>query len=246
MEEKYPFARSRIVRVFNGVAPDGFPPRELAGAVPRIVSVGRAVEKKGFADLIEACRILRGHGRTFECTIVGGGPLEANLASRIEQANLGGLVHLLGPRAQGEVRQLLAAASVFALASVPESGGGSDNLPTVIVEAMLAGRPVVSTRVAGIPEMIADGESGFLVAPKDAPALASAIEKLLADPALAARLGARGRELAVENFAIEKTTAALKHLLVRRCGVQPPRQARDLDATLPRGWRARVFGGRWE
>ena len=59
-------------------------------------------------------------------------------------------------------------------------------------------------------------------------------------------MGARGREMAVENFAIEKTARALKHLLVRRCGVQPPVGARDLDATLPRGWWARLFGGGWE
>jgi glycosyltransferase involved in cell wall biosynthesis len=242
MEEKYPFARGRIVRVFNGIDTGGFLPREPAGAVPQIISVGRYVEKKGFADLIEACRILRDRGRTFRCEIVGGGPLDVILATRIDRANLGSLVHLLGPRPQGEVRALLAASSVFALACVPESGGGSDNLPTVIAEAMFAGLPVVSTRVAGIPEMIADGESGFLVAPKDAPALASAIEKLLADPALATRLGTCGREIAAEIFAIEKTTSALKHLLVRRCGVQPPTAAREIDPNLSRRWWARWFG----
>ena len=241
MEEKYPFARGRIVRVFNGVETNGFAPRVPMGPVPRIVSVGRSVEKKGFADLIEACRILRGRGRTFECAIVGGGPLDTILQTRIDRANLGNLVRLLGPRPQAEVRELLASSHVFALASVPESGGGSDNLPTVIVEAMLAGMPVVSTRIAGIPEMISDGESGFLVSPKDPAALAAAIEKLLADPVLATRLGARGRDLAVEKFAVEKTTGALKHLLVRRCGVRPPPSASKRDPTLARGWWARLF-----
>ena len=223
------------------MATDGFAPRVTAGAVPRIVSVGRSVEKKGFADLIEACRILRERGRTFECAIVGGGPLDTILQTRIDRANLGNLVRLLGPRPQGEVRELLASSHVFVLASVPESGGGSDNLPTVIAEAMLAGMPVVSTRIAGIPEMVAEGESGFLVPPKDPAALASAIDKLLADPALATRFGARGRDLAVEKFAIGKTTSALKHLLVRRCGVPVPLAAREFDATLSRGWWARWF-----
>ena len=241
MEEKYPFARGRIARVFNGVATDGFAPRVPVGAVPRIVSVGRSVEKKGFADLIEACRILRARGRTFECAIVGGGPLDTILQTRIERANLGHLVRLLGPRAQGEVRELLASSHVFALASVPESGGGSDNLPTVIVEAMLAGMPVVSTRVAGIPEMIVDGESGFLVSPKDPSALAAAIEKLLADPLLATRLGQRGRQVAVEKFSIEKTTSALKHVLVDRCRVPPPPAAREIDPALSGNWWSRLF-----
>ena len=139
------------------------------------------------------------------------------------------------------MRELLASSHLFALASVPESGGGSDNLPTVIVEAMLAGLPVVSTRIAGIPEMIADGETGFLVSPKDPPALASAIEKLLADPLLATRIGARARQSAVEKFAIEKTTGALKHLLVNRCGVRAPLTAREFDPSLAREWWARLF-----
>ena len=244
MEEKYPFARGRIARVFNGVATDGFAPRVPVGAVPRIVSVGRSVEKKGFADLIEACRTLRERGRTFECVIAGGGPLDTILQTRIDRANLAGHVRLLGPQVQGEIRQWLATSHVFALASVPEAGGGSDNLPTVIVEAMLAGLPVVSTRIAGIPEMIADGENGFLVSPKDPPALAAAIEKLLADPLLATRFGARGRASAVEKFAIEKTTSALKHLLVRRCGVRPPPSASTLDPALKLGWWARLFAGK--
>ncbi len=244
MEEKYPFARGRIVRVFNGVATDGFAPRVPANGRPRIVSVGRSVEKKGFADLIEACRILRDRGRTFECSIVGGGPLDTILQTRIERANLGSFVRLLGPRTQGEVRALLAESHVFALASVPESGGGSDNLPTVIVEAMLAGMPVVSTRIAGIPEMITDGETGFLVSPKDPPALAAAIEKLLADPVLATRFGMRGREAAVEKFAVEKTTSALKHLLVSHCGVRAPGAAMTFDSSLPRSWWSRIFPGK--
>ena len=241
MKEKYPFARGRIVRVFNGVRTDGFAPRAPTGAVPRIVSVGRSVEKKGFADLIEACRLLRERGRTFECAIVGGGPLDTILETRIERANLGGHVRLLGPCAQAEVRELLASSHVFALASVPESGGGSDNLPTVIVEAMLAGMPVVSTRVAGIPEMIVDGEDGFLVSPRDPSALAAAIEKVLADSVLATRMGAHGRESAVKKFAIEETTRAMKHLLVGRCGVRAPLGAREADPSLVRGWWARLF-----
>ena len=244
MEEKYPFARGRIARVFNGVATDGFAPPAPAGPVPRIVSVGRSVEKKGFADLIEACRILRARGRTFACAIVGGGPLDTILQTRIDRANLAGHVRLLGPQAQAEIRQLLATSHVFALASVPEAGGGSDNLPTVIVEAMLAGMPVVSTRVAGIPEMITDGESGFLVSPKDPTALAAAIEKLLADPLLAMRLGTRGRGVAEEKFSIEKTTRALKHLLVDRCGVRPPPVARGIDPALTGNWWSRFFGKR--
>ena len=241
MEERHPFARGKIVRVFNGIATGGFPPRQPSGPVPRIVSVGRCVEKKGFADLIEACRILRDRGRKFECAIVGEGPLEAVLRTRIERASLADQVRLLGPLPQAEVRELLAASQVFALACVPDSDGGSDNFPTVIAEAMLAGLPVVSTRIAGIPEMVADGETGLLIFPNQPTDLATALSRLLADPPLAARFGARGREMAEDKFAIGKTVRELKHLLVRGCGVIPPPEARALDPRLSCGWFARLF-----
>ncbi|MEA3212939.1 MAG: hypothetical protein QOE70_5996 [Chthoniobacter sp.] len=236
MEDKHPHARGKVFRIFNGLAMDGFPPRQPAGTIPRIVSVGRYVEKKGFGDLIEACRLLRGHGREFECVLVGGGPLEAALRAQIEQAGLADCVQLAGPRSQSEVRRLLAASQVFALACVPDSEGGSDNLPTVIVEAMACGLPVVSTRVAGVPEMITDGEEGLLTAPRDPPAFAAALEKLLRDPALADTCGARARATAVDKFSIEHTTGALKRLLVKHAGVQPPPAAlaQDPDLRPPR------------
>ena len=74
------------------------------------------------------------------------------------------------------LRRHLAEAHLFVLACVPEAGGGSDNLPTVIMEAMACGVPVISTRLAGVPEMIDDGEDGHLVAPRDPAALAGAME----------------------------------------------------------------------
>lgn len=241
MEAKYPHARGKAFRVFNGIELNGFPPREPAGENPRILSVGRYVEKKGFGDLIEACRLLRARGLAFTCEIVGGGPLETVLRAQIEAAQLGDCVQLLGPRPQAEVRRLLAGATVFALACVPDSEGGSDNLPTVIMEAMAAGVPVVSTRVAGVPEMIVDGCEGFLTAPQTPAAFAEALEKVLRDSALAARCGAAGRETAADRFAIARTTAELKHLLVRRSAVPPPEAARRLDPTLPApGFLARL------
>ncbi|MDQ3622910.1 MAG: glycosyltransferase family 4 protein, partial [Verrucomicrobiota bacterium] len=233
MEQKYAFARGKIHRVFNGITTADFPRRQRLGAGSRIVSVGRYVEKKGFADLIEACRLLKHRGRPFECVIVGGGPLEAELRVQIEVAQLQDRVSLIGPLPQAEVRQFLARAHVFVLACVPESGGGSDNLPTVIMEAMLSGVPVVSTRLAGVPEMVEEGVEGLLVAPHDPPALAQAIETFLQDPHLAERCGHYGRATATAKFAIENTTRELKHLLVRLARVPVPPDARRADPSLP-------------
>lgn len=242
MQKNYPRSASRIFRVFNGIDRD-FPPRQPAGEVPRILSVGRYVEKKGFADLIDACRRLRERGREFECLIIGGGPLEAELQAQIDAAKLGSCVKLLGPKPQAEVRQLLATAQLFVLACVPEAGGGSDNLPTVIMEAMMAGVPVISTRLAGVPEMIQHGDNGLLVAPKTPTALAVAMEQLMRDTILAEKFATRGHGAARANFSIDVTTRALKHLLVKAGGVTPPPRALELDPKLPRGFFSKLFGG---
>ncbi len=241
MEEQYPGARGKVFRVFNGIAMHGFPPRGAVGPVQRILSVGRYVEKKGFSDLITACGQLRARGLTFECALVGGGPLEGDLQAQIDAAQLGEVVKLLGPRPQTEVRRLLAEAQLFVLACVVEAGGGSDNLPTVIMEAMACGTPVISTTVAGVPEMISDGIDGLLTAPNDPSALAAAMEKALRDPELAQRLATQGRQSATGKFSLENTTRDLRHLLILRAGVSPPEAARNFDPTIPRAtWLSRL------
>jgi glycosyltransferase involved in cell wall biosynthesis len=243
MQKEHRRAAGKVFRVYNGIDRD-FLPRKPAAASFQILSVGRYVQKKGFGDLISACRLLRERGHQFQCQIVGEGPLQADLDSRIEQGGLRGMVHLIGPRSQKEVRQLLSEAHLFVLACVREPGGGSDNLPTVIMEAMMGGVPVVSTAIAGVPEMITDAQTGMLVAPNTPSALANAIEKLMDDPVLSERFASRGREHAATNFSIESTTRALKHLLVKHAGVKPPSEAYALDPALPRGWLSRFFDRR--
>lgn len=243
MESRHPAARGKIFRVYNGIDSD-FPPRKPPASRQRILSVGRYVEKKGFQDLISACGILRQRapGLDFECAIAGGGPLEAALQSLIEQAGLTGTVSLLGPRSQGEVRELLSSAQVFALPCVPEAGGGSDNLPTVLMEAMMAGVPVVSTTIAGVPEMIHPGQNGLLVEPRSPDSLATAIEYLLDQPSQAERYAGAARRTAREVFSIENTTRSLKHLLVKHAGVRPPPGARMADPAIPVAWYTRILG----
>jgi glycosyltransferase involved in cell wall biosynthesis len=232
LEKKYPIAQGKTFRVFNGIALTGFPSRAVKPGPPKVISIGRLVEKKGFGDLIDACRLLRAEGVEFSCDILGGGPLEKELQARIDRDRLGATVRLLGPKSQVEVRQRLAEATIFVLACVPEKGGGSDNLPTVVMEAMACGAPVISTRLAGVPEMIQDGGEGLLVAPGDPAALAEAMGKLLRDQALAMRMGMQGRVSAEEKFSIENTTRALKYLLVKNGGIAPPDAAQIADPHL--------------
>jgi glycosyltransferase involved in cell wall biosynthesis len=123
-------------------------------------------------------------------------------------------------------------ARVFALACARDSEGGSDNLPTVIMEAMAAGLPVVSTRVAGVPEMIEDGATGRLLDEHDVAGIAAALEGLLEDAGPARQWGEAGRAMMERLFATERTTNALKHLLVRRARVWPPGRAVRMDPRL--------------
>jgi colanic acid/amylovoran biosynthesis glycosyltransferase len=212
LRERFPESAARIYRVYNGVNLSHFHPSDLGSGIPAIVSVGRLIEKKGFADLIKACGLLTSRGRGFMCEIIGEGPLENVLRKQIADAGLEGCVKLAGPQTQSQIALRLAHATIFVLPCTREEGGGMDNLPTVIMEAMAAGLPVISTPLAGIPEMIEHDVSGELVPEHDPPAICAALERLISDPELARRLGDRGRQIAREKFSIETSARQLHGL----------------------------------
>src|SRR5262249_45088381 len=128
---------------------------------------------------------------------------------QIERLNLQNHVTLSGAKPLSEVRRRLAAANVLVLPSVIDPEGGMDNLPTVVMEAMATRLPVVSTNIGGIPEMVVENETGFVMQPNDPSALADAIEKLIGARSLAQRLGQAGSERARELFSIEKNAREL-------------------------------------
>src|SRR5207237_332165 len=114
---------------------------------------------------------------------------------------------------QSQVIEHLANSTVLVLPSVVDPEGGMDNLPTVIMEAMAAGLPVVSTAIGGLPEMIIENEIGALVSPSAPAALAHALGKVIVDLPLARRLGENGRKWAEELFSIEKNAQSLVRLI---------------------------------
>jgi len=171
------------------------------------------IPKKGFGDLIRTCALLAERGKSFRCEIIGEGPLENQLRGQIDELHLQNNVELPGARPQTQLRRRLAAANVFVLPSVIDPDGGMDNLPTVIMEAMATGLPVVSTNIGGIPEMVIENQTGFLVQPGDAAAMADAIQNVINDPSSAASLGHSGCERARALFSIEKNVHELCALL---------------------------------
>jgi colanic acid/amylovoran biosynthesis glycosyltransferase len=213
LRERFPECADRIHRVYNGLNLAEFGRANFSSDPPLIVAIGRLIVKKGFANLIRACALLVERGRLFQCEIFGEGPLENQLLGQIEESGLKELVQLPGPKPQHQLRERLAAANVFALPSVPEAEGGMDNLPTVIMEAMATGLPVISTRLGGIPEMVIDNETGFLVRPDDPVALADAIEKVINDRSLGQKVGQAGRGRAQTLFSIEKNVRDLCALI---------------------------------
>ncbi|MFL6519886.1 MAG: glycosyltransferase family 4 protein [Chthoniobacterales bacterium] len=212
LQEQFPDNAAKIHRVYNGVDFSRFTPTDFGSEPPAIVSIGRLIEKKGFSDLISACVSLHARGRRFTCRIIGEGPLEESLRAQIAANDLEKSVELMGPQSQAEIAAQLAHATVFVLPCTREADGGMDNLPTVIMEAMAAGLPVISTPLGGIPEMIDDGVNGELVPERDPAALAVAIERLLEDRQRARSLGIRGREIAQEKFSIETSAKQLREI----------------------------------
>jgi len=209
LQERFPERANRIHRIYNGLNLAEFRHADFSSVPPLVVAVGRLIDKKGFADLIRACHVLAERGKSFDCQIFGEGPLEKKLHEQIDELDLESCVELPGPKRQHEIKKCLAAGTVFVMPSVIDPEGGMDNLPTVIMEAMATGLPVISTAIGGIPEMVVENETGFLVSPGDVAALAGAIERLFDEIGLAQRLGECGFQRARELFSIEKNVRSL-------------------------------------
>jgi glycosyltransferase involved in cell wall biosynthesis len=182
---------------------------------PVILSVGRLIEKKGLGDVLAAAEILRRRGRSFRVEIIGAGPLKPALEAQVQRLALQDQVAFLGAQPQEAVRLAYQRATIFALPCVVTADGDRDGIPTVLLEAMASGVPVVSTSVSGIPEVIQSGHNGLLVAPHDPTMLADALGLLLADADLRDRLARAARSTIEAHFAIERNSRELVTLFQR-------------------------------
>ena len=219
LQKHYPSLSAKFFRVYNGIEMDRFWPSDFPSGRSLILSVGRYIEKKGFGDLIEACARLG--ERDFECQIIGHGPLEEDLKLQANRLGLATRVVMNGPKTEAEIRELLSRSSLFVLPCLNASDGAVDNLPTVIMEAMAASLPVVSTAVAGVPEMVLEGKTGFVVAEKNPEALAERMARLIDDKNLAREMGSAGRELCRELFDDSRTSACLLEVLMSHGAISP-------------------------
>lgn len=184
------------------------PLRREAGAAFRIAAMSRIDPKKGLPVAVDAMARLvrRGHDVVLEILGDAEPPVAANLEEerrldeRIALHRLADRVVRLGRGSERDARALLARAHAFVAPAVETAAGDQDGIPTALLEAMASGRPVVATDAGSIPEAVTDDVEGLLVPQGDAEALAAALERLVAEPALADRLGAAGARRAAAEF----------------------------------------------
>ena len=207
----------RVDLVYHGLDATRFPPPpgcrpprdgSDAGDPVVILSVGRAVEKKGYGGVMDALAGLPG-GLNWRFVHIGGGHLLANLRRRARRAGLGGRITWLGAQPQETVLDHYRAADVFVLNCRIAADGDRDGLPNVLMEAQSQGLACLSTTVSAIPELIDDGRTGLLVPPDDPAALAAALERLIVDAKLRARLGGAGMARVCKRFSFEEGVGRL-------------------------------------
>ena len=202
----------RLTRIYNGLDLERFafsPPVERPA---HIVAVGRLVAKKGLDDLVHACALLREGGVLFRCQLIGGGSEESGLRQLIAKHGLGTVMQLTGPLPQADVIAAVRNAAVFAAPSIVADDGDRDGLPTVLLESMALGTPVVSTDIVGIPEVVRHDETGLLVAERSPVQLADALSALLGSPATQSRLAHNARALIEREFDIRVNARHMRTL----------------------------------
>jgi len=200
LRTRFPASTHRLLTVRNGLRLDDFHYLPPVRREPVVSAVGRLVEKKGFGVLLEALALLHRTGRPVRAVLAGAGPLERVLREQVTLLGLGDLVDMPGPLPQHEVRALVARSAVLAAPCITGSDGNVDGLPTVLIEAMALGTPVVATPVTGIPELVRDGQTGLMVSERDPFELAAALARVLDDNELAMRLARQARLLVEEDY----------------------------------------------
>jgi glycosyltransferase involved in cell wall biosynthesis len=212
LRDTYGSDADRVHRVYNGLDLTEAEFSDPADRAPLVAAVGRLVPKKGFDVLLDALALVHRRHPEVRAVIAGGGELSEQLRAQRDRLGLAAVVDLPGPVPQTQVRELLHCAAVFAAPCVVGADGNRDGLPTVLLEAMAAGTPAVSTDVTGIPEVVRDDETGLLVPQHDAVRLAEAIERLLTDRQLASRLSLAARGLVERSFDVQVQAETLRRL----------------------------------
>ncbi len=200
------WAKMSVVRCGIDLAALPKPPPSATGPAARIVCVGRLSPEKGYDGLLGALAATAAAGAEFEVEVIGGGPLLEPLRARAAALGLGGRVRFGGAMGETDTLARIAAADFLVLPSLMEG------LPVVLMEAMALGKPVVASRVAGIPELVEDGLSGFMFAPSDWEELAAQLARMMAARGDWAAMGRHGRQRVEAAFCADGAAAQMARL----------------------------------
>jgi len=202
----------KIHKLFYGIDVSSFSASERqpnANEPVRVLTVGRLTEKKGIEFAIRAMAAVRQTCPDTVLDIVGEGPLRLRLRELIAELGQSDAVFLHGSKNSNAIREMLGRAQIFMLPSVTAADGDREGTPVSLLEAQAAGLPVISTRHAGIPEIVLDGESGFLVPERDATALAERLSFLIQHPETRSAMGRKGRTSVEAHFSFSKCNEQL-------------------------------------
>ena len=211
LRKRLPKRNDHISTAYVGIPLDLFRPYAAPSRDSgiRLLCIARFDELKGIDTLIDACSILRVHGLVFHLYIYGDGPLRKPLIAQVARLHLESCVTIGDAICQEEVARQMRGCHAFVMPCRQNKSGDMDGIPTVFMEAMAIGRPVVSCGISGIPELVRPDETGLLVPQNDARAVAMAILRLARDDRLRIRLGQQARALIEQQHDNRFTTRRL-------------------------------------
>jgi colanic acid/amylovoran biosynthesis glycosyltransferase len=209
-----PRERIRIIR--NGLPLEEFlfrTDRSLSDP-PVVLAAGYLTPKKGFDVLLVACELLFQRGVRFRCVLVGDGKERGRLTKLRDELGLQKVVEMLGNLRFDELREWYYRATLFLMPSVTLADGSTDGLPTVVIESLACGTPVIGTDTGAIPEVILDGRTGCLVPAGSPDAIADRVQMLLSQQALRGSLALEGRRLVEQEFDLRRNCETLAALVL--------------------------------
>ncbi|MFQ5730137.1 MAG: glycosyltransferase, partial [Waddliaceae bacterium] len=202
---------SKITVLRSGIDCDKFTfaPRESASNSTRFVTIGRLVEKKGIEYGIRAVTKLVKTGKNVHYSIIGDGPLKSHLKALIGELGLHQQIEIFQEKNREEIIEILNRSHALIAPSITDDAGNQEGIPNVLKEAMAMGLPVVSTYHSGIPELIDDGISGFLVPERDTESLAQKLNTLIDRPETWLPMGKAGRARVEKHYHAKKLNLEL-------------------------------------
>jgi len=209
LARNFPAAKLKVIRY--GVEPEADGEMQQLADRPYLLFVGRFVEKKGVAHLLEAMRALESESAAVDLILIGDGPIAEAL-----ERQASGLKHarFLGWLPNDEVRRFMRGALALCVPSVAARSGDAEGLPNVVLEAMACAAPVIGSQAGGIAEAVEHGRTGFVVPQADPQAIAEPVRWLLRDPALRGRMGHAARDAATARFSAIAQSRLLEDALL--------------------------------